>query len=84
MKTDFPAESEEFIQRQVESGAFPDRESVLRAGLLLLQQRSELLDRLTEGRRQLDAGEFTDYDRAGLQQLFDRLKQQVRKPAPRD
>lgn len=77
MKTNFPPESEEFIRLQVDSGAYPDREAVLRAGLILLQQRTELLTRLSEGRRQLDEGEFTDYVEAGLKQLFDRLKQRA-------
>jgi Arc/MetJ-type ribon-helix-helix transcriptional regulator len=77
MKTDFPVESEKFIRRQVDSGAFPDRESVLRAGIVLLQQRTELLDRLAEGRRQLDEGEYIEYDEAGLDQLFGRLNQRV-------
>lgn len=77
MKIEFPVESEEFIRHQVDSGAFPDRDSVIRAGILLLRQRTELLDRLVEGRRQLDRGESTDYDQAGLEQLFARLKQRA-------
>jgi Arc/MetJ-type ribon-helix-helix transcriptional regulator len=70
-------ENEDFVQRQLAAGAFPDREAVINAGLALLRQRIELIERLQEGRRQLDDGEFVDYDATSIRQLFTDLKRRA-------
>lgn len=37
-----------------------------------------LMNRLDEGRRQLDQGEFVEFDKEGLRQLFEDLKVRAR------
>ena len=66
-------DTESFIQQEVALGAYPSREEALEAGVALLKRRRELMNRLSESRRQLDQGEYFDYDEDGLQQLFEEL-----------
>ena len=47
------------------------RSEDISAALVLLRERKSLLARLDEGRRQLDRGEFTEYDEQGLKDYFD-------------
>ena len=70
-------ENEEFIRLQIESGTFPDRESVFNAGLALLRERTDLIARLKVGRQQLDDGEFVDHDESSLNRLFGGLRQRA-------
>jgi Arc/MetJ-type ribon-helix-helix transcriptional regulator len=64
---------ETFIAQQVSTGTFKDRTDALEAGIDLLRQRQELIDRLTESRRQLDEGEYVEFDDEGLDQFFEML-----------
>ena len=41
-------------------------------------EKKDLLARIDEGRRQLDAGEYTEYDDETLRTLFDELGQRAR------
>ena len=66
-------ELETFIEQQVSRGAFKDRVQALEAGIDMLRQRQALVDRLTESRRQLDEGEFVEFDDEGLDQFFEVL-----------
>jgi Arc/MetJ-type ribon-helix-helix transcriptional regulator len=59
----------------VEQGLFHDRSAVINAGLELLRKRQALIDHLTESDRQLQVGEFTDYDEESLGKRFEELKQ---------
>lgn len=77
MSSDLSQESEAFIQQQVSVGIFRDRIDALEAGVDLLRRRQALLDRLAESRRQLDEGEFFEYDDEGLTQLFEGLQQRA-------
>jgi Arc/MetJ-type ribon-helix-helix transcriptional regulator len=58
-------------------GKFGSREEALDAGVELLRKRDELIDRLRESRRQLDAGEFADYNDDSITVRFDELKRRV-------
>ncbi len=78
MSTEVSPENERYIQSLIERGSFRDRTEALDAGVELLRQRSELLDRIDEGRRQLDEGEYTDYDDSSLSQRFRELKERAR------
>jgi Arc/MetJ-type ribon-helix-helix transcriptional regulator len=78
MSSEISPENEQFIEKQITSGAFHSRAEVLDAGIELLRMRNELLDRIDERRRQLDAGEFTDYDEQGLRKRFEELKERAR------
>ena len=72
------AENEEFIEREIAEGRYPSRADVLNASVEALR-RQELLAMIDEGRRQLDEGEYTDYDQDGLRKRFDELKERARR-----
>jgi Arc/MetJ-type ribon-helix-helix transcriptional regulator len=74
-------DNEAFIQQQVALGIYRDRNDAIEAGIQLLRQQKALLDRLDEGRRQLDAGDFLEFDEEGLRQFFDGLKERARRQA---
>jgi Arc/MetJ-type ribon-helix-helix transcriptional regulator len=73
MPSDLSPDTESFIQQEIALGTFPSREQALEAGVALLRRRRELINRLTESRRQLDEGEYVEYDEEGLRQLFEKL-----------
>ena len=75
------ADSESFIQREIALGAYRDRADAIEAGVELLRRQKALLDRLDEGRRQLDEGEYVEFDREGLHQFFEGLKERARQRA---
>lgn len=77
MAADLTPENEKFIAEQVAQGTYESREDALDAGVELLRKHNQLVDRLTESRRQLDAGEYTDYDDESLTARFDELKRRV-------
>jgi Arc/MetJ-type ribon-helix-helix transcriptional regulator len=77
MPTAISIENEEFLAQQIANGAYADRDEALNSAVELLRQQKELLDRLDEGRRQLDSGEGVDHDDESLQVFFDGLKQRV-------
>lgn len=74
MQFELSPSAESFIQSQLASGTYPSRIDCLEASVALLRQRQELVSRLQESRRQLDAGESQDFDEQGLHQLFEDLK----------
>ena len=71
-------DSESFIQSEVALGTFRDRTQAIEAGIELLRRQKALLARLDEGRRQLDEGEYVEFDREGLRQFFEGLKDRAR------
>ncbi len=81
MASELSSANESFIQQQVAIGTFRDRADAIDAGIELLRQRKELLDRLDEGRRQLDEGDYVEFDREGLRQFFEELKERARRVA---
>jgi Arc/MetJ-type ribon-helix-helix transcriptional regulator len=68
------SDNQSFIDQQVAMGAFRDRAEAIDAGVELLRKRQELLDLLDERRRQVDNGEYVDFDREGLRLFFEGLK----------
>jgi Arc/MetJ-type ribon-helix-helix transcriptional regulator len=70
--------NEAFIQQQVAVGAYRDRTDALEAGVEMLRKRQALIDRLDEGRRQLDEGEYVEFDEKGLRDFFESLKERAR------
>jgi Arc/MetJ-type ribon-helix-helix transcriptional regulator len=73
MASDLSPDTESFIQQEIAVGAYPSRQDALEAGMALLKIRRELMNRLAESRRQLDEGEYYEYDQDGLRQLFEEL-----------
>jgi Arc/MetJ-type ribon-helix-helix transcriptional regulator len=71
-------DNETFIQQQVAVGAFRDRTDAIEAGVEMLRKRQALIDRLDEGRRQLDQGEYVEFDEKGLRDFFESLKDRAR------
>ena len=77
MSTDLSPENELFLSRLVETGTFASRRQALDESVALLRKRNELMERIAEGRRQLDAGECFEFDDASLEEYFGRLKLQA-------
>jgi Arc/MetJ-type ribon-helix-helix transcriptional regulator len=73
MASDLSPAMESFIQQEIASGAFRSREEAIEAGVTMLRNRRELMNRLAESRRQLDEGEYFEYDDESLRQLFEQL-----------
>jgi Arc/MetJ-type ribon-helix-helix transcriptional regulator len=73
MASELSPDTESFIQQEIAVGAFQSREDAIEAGVKMLRRRRELMDRLAESRRQLDEGEYVEYDDEGLRQLFEQL-----------
>jgi Arc/MetJ-type ribon-helix-helix transcriptional regulator len=71
-------DNEAFIQQQVAVGAFRDRTDAIEAGVEMLRKRQALIERLDEGRRQLDQGEYVEFDEKGLHDFFESLKERAR------
>ena len=74
MSQSLSPENEAYVDGQVASGVFASRDEVIDAGVALLRKREALVRRLQESRRQLDNGEFADYDDDSLAARFDELK----------
>jgi Arc/MetJ-type ribon-helix-helix transcriptional regulator len=81
MSSELSSDSESFIQQQVALGVYRNRTDAIEAGVELLRQHKALLDRLDEGRQELDAGEYVEFDREGLRQFFENLKTRARRRA---
>ena len=73
MTNDLSSENERFIAGEIAAGVYAGRGEALDAAIELLKRRKELLDRLSNSRRQLDSGEFVEYDEVGLAGLFEGL-----------
>ena len=78
MSSAISPDNERFIEREISEGAYRDRGEAINAGIDLLRARKELKARLVESRRQLDAGEYVEFDSAGLREFFDDLKERTR------
>lgn len=74
MSQSLSPENQSYIDSQVAVGAFASRDDAIDAGIALLRKRDELADRLKQSRRQLDQGEFIEYDDESLAARFDELK----------
>jgi putative addiction module CopG family antidote len=56
-----PPEFEEFVQRQVSSGAYGSQQEVLQTALSLLKRRQVLLAHIDEGTEDLRSGRYVEY-----------------------
>lgn len=78
MSTHLSSDNEAFIADVIARGSFRDRDDVLDAGVAMLRRHQELLARIDEGRRQLDEGEYVEFDDDGLMEFKEHLKQIAR------
>lgn len=67
-------ENEQFINQAIAEGTYTDRAEVVNAALTLLRSRAELLAKIDEGTRQLQNGEYTEYDDESLKAHFEDIK----------
>jgi Arc/MetJ-type ribon-helix-helix transcriptional regulator len=81
MSSELSPDIESFIAGEIAVGAYRSRNDAIEAGVDMLRQHKALLDRLDESRRQLDEGEYVEFDREGLRQFFEGLKERARKVA---
>lgn len=81
MTNDLSATSEAFLNSAVASGLYSSRADALEAAVELLRQRREIIQRLTESRRQLDDGQFLEFSPDGLRRYFDELLNQAKERA---
>jgi Arc/MetJ-type ribon-helix-helix transcriptional regulator len=72
-------ENELFVQQQVDAGVFAGRKEIINAGVDALRQRQALKDRLSRSAQQLETGEYTDFDQAGLRKWFDEVEENVQR-----
>ena len=73
MNTQLTPVNEQFVQQEVAAGRYRSADEIMNAGLDLLRMET-LRARLAESRRQLDEGEYTEYDEEGLRKRFEELK----------
>ena len=82
---------EAFIAEQIASGAYATAEEVVAAGLTRLEADDDLLAgwdidelraEIQKGVDQIERGEYTTYDAAGLRALGERIKQRCRRLQP--
>ena len=78
MSSELSPDTESFIASEIALGTFQLRGDAIEAGVALLRKRRELLEKLDEGQRQLDAGEYVDFDEDGLRLFFEGLKERAR------
>ena len=78
MASEISRDNEEFIEQEIAEGRFRDRAEAIDAGIGLLRQQKLLVHRLASSRRQLDIGEYVEFDPEGLRQLFNDLKDRAR------
>lgn len=79
MSSDLSPENEKFIESQVATGAFSSRNAAIEAGVELLRKRDSLVNRIRESRRQLDSGEYKEYNEDSLEARFDELRARIAK-----
>jgi Arc/MetJ-type ribon-helix-helix transcriptional regulator len=78
MSAELSSDNEAFIIQAIAAGAYQDRNEIIDAGVSMLRKHEQLLERIDEGRRQLDEGRFVDYDDDGLIKLAQQLKERAR------
>jgi Arc/MetJ-type ribon-helix-helix transcriptional regulator len=84
MATGLSQDNERFIESQIASGMYSDRAAVLNDAVALLKQRQQLLDSIDEGTKQLQDGDYMEYDDDSLRERFNLLKDRARKRAESD
>lgn len=79
MSTNLSSDSEAFIVEAVARGDYRDRADVLEAGVAMLRRHEQLLAMIDEGRRQLDEGDYVEFDDDGLKEFAEQLKERARR-----
>jgi hypothetical protein len=74
MSTNLSPEINRLIAQELALGQYRSEEELLTEALQLLSQRNALRKQVEAGTRQLQSGEYTDYDSQSLRQRFHDLK----------
>ena len=74
MSTNLSPEINRLIAQELALGHYRSEEELLTEALQLLSQRNALRKQIEAGERQLQSGEYTDYDTQSLRKRFDDLK----------
>jgi len=73
----FPPELERFVEEQIAAGNYQSEQGLVVSAVRVLRdvqaRQREFYEDVRLGMEQLERGEYTEYDEAGLQQLFDEL-----------
>ena len=77
----FPPELESFVAEQIAAGNYQSEQDLVVNAVRVLRdvqaKRRQLREDVRLGVEQLERGEYTEYDEAGLRQLFEKLEQRV-------
>jgi Arc/MetJ-type ribon-helix-helix transcriptional regulator len=73
MYADLSPNNAAFLESQVATGAFPPGGDALNAAVMLLRRRAEVLEKVQRGVRQLENGEYEEFDDKGLDRFFEEL-----------
>jgi Arc/MetJ-type ribon-helix-helix transcriptional regulator len=74
MSTDFSPNLAQLIEREFALGRYATEDELVAEAVRLLGDRDRLREAIDAGTRQLQNGEFTDYDSQSLRERFDQLK----------
>jgi antitoxin ParD1/3/4 len=76
-------ELEQLLQKEMATGRYRSENDVLMEAIQLLSARDRRLDELRSqlqiGRDQIDRGEYTEFDEAGLEQFFEGIQDRSRR-----
>lgn len=70
--------NESFIADALARGLYKDRQELLDSALELLRRKQELLDRIDLGIKQLETGEYREFDDAGLLAFKEEIRARAR------
>ncbi len=73
MYADLSPDNAAFLESQVAMGAFPSGGDALNAAVMLLRRRAEVLEKVQRGVKQLESGEYEEFDEEGLDRFFEEL-----------
>ena len=78
----FPPDLERFVEEQIAAGNYPSEQDLMVSAVRVLRdlqaRQREFHEDVRLGVEQLQRGEFTEYDEAGLRRRFDELKERAR------
>jgi Arc/MetJ-type ribon-helix-helix transcriptional regulator len=70
MYADLTPENEAFLECLVVARDFPSRGDALNAAVNLLRRKTAIVEKIRRGLKQLDDGQYTEFDEAGLERYF--------------
>jgi putative addiction module CopG family antidote len=81
MSISLPADIEEFVRGEVESGRYDSVEDVLHEAIGILKvrerQRDELRSDIRAAVDQIESGDYFEYDKSSLKDFLDELKHEA-------